>query len=54
MISVPKWNKGKKQRKIDTSFQKSLDTNSRMTYSNAESKWMVPRAKKAAKNGIFF
>ena len=51
MITVPKWNKRINQRKIDKSFYKLLDTNNRMTDSNVESNWMLPKAKKVAKNG---
>ena len=38
--------------KIDETFYKLLHTNSRMTDSNAESNWKVPKAKKVAKNGF--
>ena len=30
-----------------------MDTNSRMTDSNAESNWMVPKARKVAKTEVF-
>ena len=49
MIIVPKWNKRNNQRIIDKSFFKLLDTINRMTDSNAESNWMVPKARKVAK-----
>ena len=51
MISVPKWDKRNNQRKIDKSFYKLLDTINRMTDRNAESNWMIPKARKVAKNG---
>ena len=35
------------------SFYKLLDTNSRMTDSNVESNWMVPKAGKVAENETF-
>ena len=41
------------QRITDKPFQKILNTNNRMTDSNAESNWMVPKARKVAKNGTF-
>ena len=53
MIIVPKWNKRINQRNNDKSFYKLLDTNNRMTDSNAESNWMVPKARKVVKDGIF-
>ena len=37
MIIVPKWDKRNNQQKIDKSFYKLLDTNNRITDSNAES-----------------
>ena len=52
MIFVPKWNKRIKWRIIDESFYKLLDTSNRMTDSNAESNWMVPKAKKLAETEI--
>ena len=39
--------------KNDKSFYKLLDTINRMTDSNAKSNWMVPKARKVAKNGTF-
>ena len=54
MMIVPKWDKQNNQRKIDTSFYKLLNTNNRMTDSNAESNWMVPKTKIVATNGIFY
>ena len=40
--------------RIDKLFYKLLDTNSRMTDSNAENNWKVPKTKKVAKNGTFY
>ena len=53
MITVPKWNKQINWRKIDKSFYELLDTINRMTDSNAESNWLIPTARKVAKNGTF-
>ena len=53
MIIVPKWDERNKKMKIDKSFYKLLDANSRMTDSNAESNWMVQQARKVAKNRTF-
>ena len=54
MIIVLKCDKRNNQRKSYKSFYKLIDTNNRMTDSNAEGNWMVPKARKAAKNGTFF
>ena len=53
MMFVPKWDKRNNQRKIDKSFYKLLDTNNRMTDSNAEINWKEPKARKMARNGKF-
>ena len=53
MIIVLKCDKRNNQRKFYKSFYKLMDTNNRMTDSNAESNWMVPKAREVAKNGTF-
>ena len=53
MIIEPKWDERRNQRIIDKSFYKLLDTKNWMNDSNAESNWMVPEARKVAKNGTF-
>ena len=53
MNIVTKWDKPSNKRIFDKSFQKRLDTNNRMTDSNAESNWIVPEARQMARKGIF-
>ena len=40
--------------KNDQPFYILLDTDSRVTDSNAKSKWMLPKARNEAKNGTFY
>ena len=53
MITVPKWDKRNNQQKIDEPFYRLLDTNNRMTESNAESNWMIPKTRKVVKKRNF-
>ena len=55
MSIVPKGDKRNNQQKLINQFTKDWTriTNNRMTDSNAENNWMIPRDRKVAKNGIF-